>query len=574
MEKLTLLEELTQLRNSIRAKGGTDGKALQVCTDPALAELARLKPKQQKELLYIKGLGKTFAEKYGEQFLAVIAKHTSKGVKSSMLCPEVKETLKNLENRLVNINKRNRLLYMPKISRGTSADLAKKVEGKVSPSAQKAANDYNNKLVEFIKRFDSAKRFLLCDISDGDEALKKHKTLSNVVRESMRSMRETGENPLYIAYPFCIGKLPSEDFEVRAPLVLFPVEIIRDAATIVIKMDTSKDVLFNSGLLLSHKKFSASNEPLPSPVFEDLSSFKFFDQVKSYYAESGLPLKMKEQEGVKPFEEYLSGKFPKFKPGELYLEERVVLGKFPIYSSALQRDFRSIRESDKINELLNHLLERSEDIDIYAETTTTAEMPHILAHSEKNITYINDLNMSQEAAIFTATAGNKLVIQGPPGTGKSQVITSLISDAVVKGKNVLMVSQKKAALDVIYSRLGNANPYAVFISDMKAKEDFYKQMYRLFTLPPESPFSPSSIQSIADRIDGMTNRLDILGTKMFYSEEAYGTPVFEIYEDNVHANAKSTDPIGKAFFTYCPEEFYALGYPKIKDLQHYFSDPF
>ena len=60
---------------------------------------------------------------------------------------------------------------------------------------------------------------------------------------------------------------------------------------------------------------------------------------------------------------------------------------------------------------------------------------------------------SQLHALSIASAGKHLVIHGPPGTGKSQTITNLIADALGKGKKVLFVSAKMAALDVVYRRL-------------------------------------------------------------------------------------------------------------------------
>jgi DNA replication protein DnaC len=49
--------------------------------------------------------------------------------------------------------------------------------------------------------------------------------------------------------------------------------------------------------------------------------------------------------------------------------------------------------------------------------------------------------------------GYNLVIQGPPGTGKSQTITNLIAEALGRGKTVLFVSEKMAALEVVKRRL-------------------------------------------------------------------------------------------------------------------------
>lgn len=45
------------------------------------------------------------------------------------------------------------------------------------------------------------------------------------------------------------------------------------------------------------------------------------------------------------------------------------------------------------------------------------------------------------------------VLHGPPGTGKSQTITAMIANALTKGKTVLFVAEKMAALEVVQKRL-------------------------------------------------------------------------------------------------------------------------
>ena len=70
-----------------------------------------------------------------------------------------------------------------------------------------------------------------------------------------------------------------------------------------------------------------------------------------------------------------------------------------------------------------------------------------------NFPLVDMADSSQHSALIDAIKGKNLIIQGPPGTGKSQTITNLIAAAIHKGKSVLFVSEKLAALDVVRHRL-------------------------------------------------------------------------------------------------------------------------
>lgn len=60
---------------------------------------------------------------------------------------------------------------------------------------------------------------------------------------------------------------------------------------------------------------------------------------------------------------------------------------------------------------------------------------------------------SQREAIELCGSGKSFVLQGPPGTGKSQTITNMISLALSRGKTVLFVAEKQAAIEVVRRRL-------------------------------------------------------------------------------------------------------------------------
>ena len=71
----------------------------------------------------------------------------------------------------------------------------------------------------------------------------------------------------------------------------------------------------------------------------------------------------------------------------------------------------------------------------------------------KDIHHVLDADSSQAIVIADVTKGRNLVVQGPPGTGKSQTIVNLIAEGVGKGKKILFVSEKMAALEVVKRRL-------------------------------------------------------------------------------------------------------------------------
>ncbi len=67
-----------------------------------------------------------------------------------------------------------------------------------------------------------------------------------------------------------------------------------------------------------------------------------------------------------------------------------------------------------------------------------------------------DADSSQHMAINRVLGGESLVIQGPPGTGKSQTISNLITALIARGKRVLFVAEKRAAIEAVTKRLYQA----------------------------------------------------------------------------------------------------------------------
>ncbi len=103
-----------------------------------------------------------------------------------------------------------------------------------------------------------------------------------------------------------------------------------------------------------------------------------------------------------------------------------------------------------------------------------------------------DADSSQLAAVFAADEGHSFVLEGPPGTGKSQTITNLIAHALSRGKRVLFVSEKRAALEVVHRRLEKIGlgPFSLELHSNKAnKRAVLEQLGEALSyhgeLPPE-----------------------------------------------------------------------------------------
>jgi very-short-patch-repair endonuclease len=88
-------------------------------------------------------------------------------------------------------------------------------------------------------------------------------------------------------------------------------------------------------------------------------------------------------------------------------------------------------------------------------------------------------DFSQLQAIGAAAGGDHLVIHGPPGTGKSQTIANLIALFLARGKTVLFVSEKTAALDVVKRRLDQCG-LGQFALDLHSERGKKANVYRQF----------------------------------------------------------------------------------------------
>lgn len=499
------------------------GKTPVVCSDDALYCIADMKPRRLSDLEGVPGIGKNFIDKYGQYFINIINELTEEPSEKTFNMSDVAiATLRELEKKLVSINRRNRLLYMPKMASKYAYDML-----------------YEAKVIPLDIIFGKSKGITLCDLSNPDEVeLKKYKSLVSLIREVTKDLRDRGQNELYIGYPFVIGRIPGENFDIRCPLVLFPVSIEKTATKIIVEIDDSRDILYNNTLILAYFKFNNIFRPLPDAVIDDIDINTFLNKLISFYAENEIKIQVQKNE-LSRFKEYSSSEFPKFNPGELYLEHNIILGKFPVCSNSIQKDFDSMLEMGRIGDLLNELLLEVNDLsyesDSFYGDKEVKDDNKVFSISEKNLVYINDLDSSQENVLSAINRLDKLVIQGPPGTGKSQVITSLIAEFVNNDKTVLMVSEKKTALDVVYSRLGTLSQYALLIDDTGNKDLFYKQLERMMQINPYGYNQSEDITTVAQNIDSKVKQLEFVAEQLYRIGD-FGIEPYKLYVQSKKLN--------------------------------------
>ncbi|MCM1368639.1 MAG: AAA domain-containing protein [Roseburia sp.] len=520
----TLYDKLYDYREKLRNRESRHTPTAIIADEP-LKALARSKPTSVEDMLKIKGIGNSFVTKYGVGFLNVILAE-SKPVKLTMMRAEVRDTLKNLQSRLTNVNRRNRMLYLTKPMQSRAVDLA------ASKSAGGAA------AVDAVLNFNGVPVTLCGDDSD------MYTQYNRLIRAAQSELRETGNNTLYVGYPFVIGKCGSaaQAFNVCAPLILFPVKLENNAGKIVMTTDDSRDITYNNALVLCYNKFNGrGSEPLPPCTPDYVSKYGYITALISFYESCHIHIEQPDGcETLKKLPGYTDKTFPKFGANEYVLASHAAVGMFPMYSGAMQKDFDDIIDTGLMPPTLTTLLEGADEIDdMYGDSTDLIDGA-VPVDSEGFIDYINELNVSQERAIEKSATERTLVMQGPPGTGKSQTITSMITDAVDDGKNVLVVSQKYAALSVIYSRLGNLSRYALFVDDPKDKTAFYGRLKAMFDATENpAPFNNVAYDRAVGSVDADIAELQSV-EKQLASDE-YGATMLKIYGENLDNPFKAAE---------------------------------
>ncbi len=362
-------------------------------------------------------------------------------------------------------------------------------------------------------------------------------SLRYLKREIEEVEKETGLYDLYIGYPFVIGNL-SNDIQLKAPLLLFPAHINIEKDEVSLTLSSNQPITLNKALILAYaKEHNINTDKLIQefdPQAEDI--FKNPNEIIDYLNANGFKFRNNKRKTLQTFD---SAGTP---IDGLEIRNYAVIGKFPL-ANAIYNDYIALEKNNlttpQIEALLNPSKKESRS-EIKRRKKANKKQNNILAPSYYSI---NDLDYAQENALSIIDRENNVVIYGPPGTGKSQTIVNIISDALCKGKKVLVVSQKRAALDVVYSRLGALNNKAVLIPNPeKDKSSFFERIRTMHSLTLASSYNDNIAKykkaegNINQELDVLQSISDTLFTKM-----PFGLNLQEMYAASYNIGKDTKD---------------------------------
>lgn len=452
---------------------------------------------------------------------------------------QTQKLLTTFLRRLTNLSGNNRSIFLPRAVSEQFLDLQQ-----VSQLNGEPAFSIINALI-------AEKQKTICPVLDSrmEAANEASKKLKKLQRLDKFLWEERGSKDLHIGWPFVRGKF-SDGTLVRCPLLFFPVELVLHSNQWAIRPREDAEITFNKSFLLAHSFYNKvkPDESLLEENFEDTErdSTVFRTVLYQMLQKSTVDINFNSdnyRDELISFENFKKDEFEKnHKNGELKLFPEAVLGIFPQAGSFLVPDYLQLIEQNAIQDIEEFFQQRSHPVE-------SVNQNFLSLVKEERIYPVFPQDIWQENALKASKLGHSLVVQGPPGTGKSQLICNLIGDAMASGKRVLIVCQKRAALDVVYARMKEhqLNDFLALVHDFKndrktifakiAKQIERVDEYKSRNISLDSIQLDRRFLQISHRIDQITEELDGF-RKLLFDDSESGSSAKELY-----LSSRPTEPV-------------------------------
>lgn len=444
--------------------------------------------------------------------------------------------LASLRDRLLHITARNRSILLGSLSSRSGFDLA--------PLGAPQATDAVRRLLR------GTSVSLVPDSRQTEEAARRRRDLATLARTLKQNRDETGLRTGNVGFPFLVGALDDQTW-VRAPLVLVPIRMVRkdggrDAGWHVEVRDGTRPTA-NRALLAAVEKVRGVR--LGDAFVEELEALlerhaerpvaewewdTLLSDLEDLLAAHGLPVPLAEDRTPRPVPD-LSRADRDERAGEaLHLEPFVVLGDFPQTNEPIHADYEGLLDAARAARADVSLLARLLDAEQGVEPLPAdVEPPALDAVPDRDLGTVLRSNGSQDDVLLAARTRRCTVVRGPPGTGKSQVIANLVTDALRHGEKVLVVCQKRAALDVVHERLvaaGLGDPVLLVHDPQADRKDAFARLARLLE-DGEVP-EAGDVLPLCDEVDALLDDLNRLAA--LFGQDHHGRSLFDVYS---HADA-------------------------------------
>lgn len=450
----------------------------------------------------------------------------------------MQQILQSYLRRLTNLTGNNRSLLLLKLTANQFIDIHDFEFVQKAPSFSIIEQLIGQKKkINLAKTFDSRDH----ETNSLSRKLKKLQRIERFIFE------ERGAKDLYVGWPFVRGKF-SDGTLVSCPLMFFPVELVDENNEWSLRLREDVSITLNKTFLLAYSYYNKVKleEVLIEKTFDDFDkdSRIFRTALYQLFKESPVEINFNQENFIDKLESFKQTARKEAheieKEGELKLYPEAVLGIFPQAGSYLVPDYLSLLENGSFQDIAQFFESRSQEEDKGAVKLTPHQNNFLQKVKEEQVFTPFKMDSSQENALKAVKRGNSIVVHGPPGTGKSQLICNLISDFIARGKRVLVVCQKRAALDVVYKRMEehDAKEFIALVHDFKNdRNSIYKQIAHQIERLYEYKLKNNSLDAIqmerkflhaSRRIDQITEELEELKFALFDQSEC-GLSVKELY---------------------------------------------